>query len=194
MPDIPSFLIVAPSFNSAGWIDKKISRVVSRSTAFRIRYDVQDGVSIDCTHFASGATIVSNWDGFYALQPAHSRWFAMVIRGALLALPLNDGRLVALQPVNLPMMPWRTILLTEVRDLANAEGLVIDVPLKGDPCWHVPSLCTLEIPPKLTRTRILGRRVSKVRGSSTLRTLALLQDRRGPKTESDGNLEDTDAN
>jgi glycosyltransferase involved in cell wall biosynthesis len=47
--DIPTFLIVTPSFNSAAWIDETISSVVSQSGGFRIRYHVQDGGSTDGT-------------------------------------------------------------------------------------------------------------------------------------------------
>lgn len=47
--DVPVFLIVTPSFNSAGFIDETILGVVSQAGAFRIRYHVQDGGSADGT-------------------------------------------------------------------------------------------------------------------------------------------------
>jgi len=48
-PQIPTFTIVTPSFNAAGFINSTIASVVSQSGRFRIRYHIQDGGSKDDT-------------------------------------------------------------------------------------------------------------------------------------------------
>src|SRR5450631_3010577 len=48
-PQVPTFTIVTPSYNSAGFIRSTIGSVVSQSGHFRLRYHVQDGGSNDDT-------------------------------------------------------------------------------------------------------------------------------------------------
>jgi glycosyltransferase involved in cell wall biosynthesis len=48
-PDIPTFLIVTPSYQSEAFLDETILSVVSQKGPFRIRYHVQDGGSTDGT-------------------------------------------------------------------------------------------------------------------------------------------------
>ena len=48
-PEIPTFMIVTPSFNSGRFIHSTIASVVSQSGRFRLRYHVQDGGSKDDT-------------------------------------------------------------------------------------------------------------------------------------------------
>src|SRR5689334_12820578 len=48
-PEIPTFVIVTPSLNSARFISQTVESVVSQTGRFRIRYHVQDGGSRDDT-------------------------------------------------------------------------------------------------------------------------------------------------
>uniref|UniRef100_Q02BE3 DUF8201 domain-containing protein n=1 Tax=Solibacter usitatus (strain Ellin6076) TaxID=234267 RepID=Q02BE3_SOLUE len=118
--------------------------------------DPRFGLGFMLGTIASSAALVAASAAAYRLDPTRMRRFAVVVSGVFLALLLNNARLLAALPASLQVTPWRTMRYPKTRYTGNGEGFTIAVPLDGDQCWDTATLCTPEVSPRLTRTRIWG--------------------------------------